>query len=165
MRKVYLDTVSTNRCIGVLLEDAEIVLAGAPIYAMPVNLKNSEYQRFAEEYDIHFIFRDAVPQVDFYTVPLVEIFAADSFGGYFGSVGHQVDLQENIPICYIDADKNCYLVAETGNEFLKNAHCWKKTLKPISDIEFFESFEAARNKYEFFDVAKFEQELADMEST
>ena len=100
-----------------------------------------------------------VPNIDFYTVPMVDIFAADSAGGYIGSVGQATDLQRDIPICYIDADKRCYLIAENGEDFLKKVKQWKEQLIPYSDIEFFESFEAARERYEFLDRGKLEQEL------
>ena len=77
MRKVYLDTTQADMCNSVYVNDAEVVLAGASVNAMSVKHKNSEYQKFAEEYDIHFIFADDVPKVDFYTVPMVDIFAVD----------------------------------------------------------------------------------------
>ena len=106
MRKVYLDTTQANMCISIYVNDAEVVQAGASVNVMSVKHKNSEYQKYAEEYDIHFIFADDVPKVDFYTVPMVDIFAVDSAGGYIGSVGQSADLEADIPICYIDAEKN-----------------------------------------------------------
>lgn len=162
MRKVYLDTTKANMCISVYVNDAEVVLAGTPVNSMSVKHKNSEYQRFAEEYDIHFVFEDNVPKIDFYTVPMVEIFAVDSVGGYIGSVGQSTDLQEDIPICYIDVDKRFYLIAENGKEFLKNVHEWKKHLTPNNDIEFFESLKKAQEKYDFLDRVELEQELMDV---
>ena len=98
MRKVYLDRTQMKTCTGIFLKDAEVILTGTTVYAMPVKDKNEEYQRFAKEYDIHFIFEDDVPAVDFYTVPMVEIFALDSAGGYIGSVGQPADLEQDIPI-------------------------------------------------------------------
>lgn len=160
--KVYLDTTQSNICIGVFANGAEVVLAGTTVNIMPVTQKNSEYQRFAEEYDIHFIFDDNIPEIDFYAVPMVEVFAVDSLGGYIGSLGQPTDLQENIPICYIDIDKNCYLIAENGKEFLKNAHQWKKHLTPCADIELFESLKEAQKNYEFLDRVKLEQELQNL---
>ena len=111
--------------------------------------KNEEYQRFAEEYDIHFIFEDHVPGIDFYTIPMVEIFALDNAGGYIGSVGQSVDLEQDIPICYIDKEKKCYLIATSGKEFLENVCQWKKNLVPYSEIEFLKSLEEAKEKFEF----------------
>lgn len=131
MRKVYLDTTQAEMCISVFVNDAEVILAGASVNAMSVKQKNSEYQRFA----------------------------IDSIGDYIGSIGQQTDLQEDIPICYIDADKNCYLIAENGKEFFKDVHQWREHLTLCIDIDFFKSFKAAREQYEFLDRVKLEQEL------
>lgn len=158
MRKVYLDTTQAETCIGVYVRDAEVLFAGTTVNAMSVKHKNNEYQRFAEEYDIQFIFNDDIPTIDFYTVPMVEIFAVDNEGGYIGSVGQPADLQKDIPICYIDKEKKCYLIAENGKDFLDNVHQWKERMTSYADIEFFETFEAAREKYEFMEVGGYEYE-------
>lgn len=163
MRKVYLDTTQADMCISVYVNDAEVVLAGAPVNAMSVKHKNSEYQKFAEKYDVHFIFADDVPKVDFYTVPMVDIFAVDSAGGYVGSVGQLTDLEADIPICYIDAEKRCYLIATNGNDFLSKVGNWKADLMPYNDIEFFDSLEMAQKKFEFLDRTQIEQELKNVE--
>ena len=163
MRKVYLDTTQADMCISVYLHDAEVVLAGASVNAMSVKHKNSEYQKFAEKYDVHFIFADDVPKVDFYTVPMVDIFAVDSAGGYVGSVGQLTDLEADIPVCYIDAEKRCYLIATNGNDFLSKVGNWKADLMPYNDIEFFDSLEMAKKKFEFLDRAQIEQELKNVE--
>lgn len=138
-------------------------MAGATVNAMSVKHKNNEYQKFAEEYDIHFIFVDNVPKVDFYTVPMVDIFAVDSAGGYIGSVGQPTDLEADIPICYIDIEKRCYLIAGNGKELLNKVHQWKEQLTPYTNIEFFESFEMAKEKHEFLDRVELEQELRNVE--
>ena len=148
-RVLYLDRTKMKTCTSVFLKDTEIISAGAIVYAMPIKDKNEEYQRFAEEYDIHFIFEDHVPGIDFYTIPMVEIFAVDSAGGYIGSVGQSVDLEQDIPVCYIDKEKKCYLIAVNGKEFLENVYQWKKNLVPYSEIEFLKSLEEAKEKFEF----------------
>ena len=163
MRKVYLDTTQADMCISVYVNDAEVVPAGASVNAMSVKHKNSEYQKFAEEYDIHFIFAYDVPNVDFYTVPMVDIFAVDSAGGYVGSVGQLTDLEADIPICYIDFEKRCYLIATNGRDFLSNVHQWKEKLTLCTSIELFDSFEMAQKKYEFLDRVAIEQELRNIE--
>jgi hypothetical protein len=161
MRKVYLDTTQSSMCISVYVKDAEVVLAGTTINSVSVRekKKNSEYQRFADEYDIHFIFDDNVPKLDFYTIPMVDIFATDSEGGYIGSLGQVTDLQENILICYIDKDKKCYLIADNGNDFIANASNWKSNMTEYTDIEFFNSLSTAQEKYEFLDRASIEEDL------
>ena len=155
MKKIYLDITKANSCTSVFLKDAEVIFAGTTVNAMSVKHKNSEYRRFDEEYGIRFIFEDNIPTVDFYTIPMVEIFAVDNTGGFIGSVGKSTDLQEDIPTCYIDAEKNCYLIAENGEELLKKVQRWKDEMTPYNAIEFFESLEAAQEKYEFLDRDKF----------
>ena len=157
MKKVYLDTTQSNMCMSVFVKDAEVVLAGTTINAMSIKHKNDEYKRFAEEYDIHFIFEDDVPKVDFYTIPMVDIFAVDSFGGYIGSIGQHADLQQDIPICYVDSEKNCYLIAKNGAEFLSKVQHRKEQMKLYTEIEFFDSYEMARKKYEFLDSREFNE--------
>ena len=152
MKKVYLDTTQSNMCMSVFVKDAEVVLAGTTINAMSIKHKNDEYKRFAEEYDIHFIFEDDVPKVDFYTIPMVDIFAVDSFGGYIGSIGQRADLQQDIPICYVDCEKKCYLIAENGAEFLSGVQHWKDQMIPYNEIEFFDSYEMAQEKISFWIV-------------
>ena len=164
MRKVYLDTTQADMCITVFVNDAEVVLTGTSVNAMSVKHKNSEYIRFAEEYDIQFIFADNVPKVDFYSVPMVDVFAIDSVGGYLGSIGHFTDFEQDIPICYVDADKNCYLIAKSGAEFLSKVKHWKEQLIPYTDIEFLDSYEIAQHKYEFLDRLGIENELKNVEN-
>lgn len=85
---------------------------------------------------------------------MIEIFATDSMGGYIGSLGQVTDLQGDIPVCYISADKKCYLAAANGREWLKNIGWWRQELTLFKEIEFFESFEAALEKKEFLDIAE-----------
>jgi len=165
MRKVYLDTTQADMCISVYVNDAEVVLAGTTVNSMSVKHKNSEYQRFAEEYDIHFIFEDNIPKINFYTVPMVDIFAVDSAGGYIGSVGQSTDLQKDIQICYINGDKKCFLIAERGKDFIDNVHQWKEQLTPYTNVEFFETLEVAQEKYEFINRVELEQELRNVKNT
>ena len=151
MRKVYFDAAQANMCVSVFVSGAEAIPAGTTVNAMPIKHKNKEYQRFAEEYDIRFIFEDHVSKTDFCTIPLVEIFAVDSAGGYIGSVGQPADFESDAPICYIDAGHKCFLIASNGKDFLENIGNWKARLKPYHDIEFFDSLETARKKYTFIE--------------
>jgi len=61
MRKVYLDRTEIIGAIGVSLEDTEVILAGTTIFPMSVHDKNEEYEKYASDYDIQFIFDDDIP--------------------------------------------------------------------------------------------------------
>lgn len=158
MKKIYLDVTEIDGCIGVFMKDTEIVYAGTTIYSMSTRQKNAEYQRYADEYDIHFIFDDNIPKIDFYTIPQVDILATDSKGGYIGTIGQTSDLESDAPICYIDKEKHSYLIAQNGKEFLKNALTWEKILEPYDGVTFYHSKEDAMKENEFINIDEFKTE-------
>lgn len=153
MRKVYFDkTILKNACISVYVRDAEVIAAGTTVYSMSVKEKNAEYQKFAEEYGIYFIFDDKPPKIDFYTVPQVDIFATDGNGGLFGTIGGITDWDADIPICYMDQSRTCFLAAENGNAFLAAAGSWREHLRPYAGIIFYRSKEEAKQQLEFIEL-------------
>lgn len=157
MRKVYLDKTEINDCLGVFFKDAEVISAGATIYSMSTKDKNEAYQRYADDYDIHFIFDDNIPVLTFYTVPQVDILARDSEGGLIGTVGQRSDLESDAPICYINNHLECFLIAKTGKDFLKIANSWKHHLEPYNNIVFYSSRAEAKKKLEFIEIPKLEK--------
>ena len=154
MNKIYVDVTQfhTQDGLGIFVEGYQPVLAGTSVSAMDLEDYNDEYKRFADEFDIHFIFEDNIPQIDFYTVPMVEIFAKDSHGGYIGSLGESVNLYKDIPICYIDKNKQTYIIAKTGKEFLDDVSHWKDNFVLYEDIEIFDSLQAAKSQYNFLNI-------------
>lgn len=158
--KKYLDTNKENGCIGVIGSDdegkpIEIILSGTTIYSMPIKYKN-EYTDLESRKKIHFIFDDFIPQIDFYTVPLIDIFAKDNHGGFFGTLGTTIDLDDTKAlICYIDKDKNVFKVADCLREFIfefdnVNEDLWFK--QPMEGITFFNSLEEAKQQFDFIDI-------------
>lgn len=154
MSKVYLDTteLQLSGISFVGIEDTEIILAGTIINSMDINEKNDEYQRYADDYDIQFIFDDCIPSLRFYTVPLVDIVAKDSDGGFIGSLGKQFDLESDSPICYINKELECFIVSKNITEFLENVESWKKNLMLYDKITFYTSKGEAESKLEFFNL-------------
>ena len=59
-------------------------------------------------------------KLSFYTVPQVDVFATDSEGGLIGTVGSFTDLQSDLPICYINKNKECFLVANKWERVFRN---------------------------------------------
>lgn len=152
MRKVYYDkTAPENACISVYMKDAEVIAAGTTIYSMSIKEKNAEYQKFAEEYGIYFIFDDKLPKIDFYTVPHVDVFATDGNGGLFGTIGSITDLYADVPICYMDHKHTCFLAAENGNAFLAAAGSWREHLRPYEGIILYRSKEEAMQQLDFIE--------------
>lgn len=152
MKKLYMDVTERNECIVVIVEGVEIIHAGTTISSMSVKEKNSKYERYADEYDVHFIFDDAIPRIGFYTVPQVDIFATDSHGGFIGTVGQTSDLQSGAPICYIDNSLDCYLIAENARDFINGISKWRNRLKKYNGITFFSSKTEAEKAVEFLDL-------------
>ena len=151
MKKLYLDENEAHDCMSIFIKDAEIIRAGTTIYAMSVKDKNTEYERYAKEYDIHFIFDDDIPPIDFYTIPQVDIMAIDSQGGFIGTIGQMTDFESDAQICYIDNDHNCYLIAENAKDFFKYAPMWKSRLKEYNGVMFYNSISDAKKAVEFVD--------------
>ena len=127
-----------NGAVGVLIADEkgkqkEIVFTGKIISTMSIKEKNEKvYQILAEEYDVCFIFDDNVPNIDFYPVPKLEIFAYDSFDGYFCSTSNDLNINEkDAPIYYVDKILNCYYLTSNLREFFELITynpLWKKEL-------------------------------------
>ena len=76
MERVYIDMSQVDgSCVGVFVSGKEVVPVGTTAYSMPVEDRDEEYQRYADEYDIHFIFDDRMVNIDFFTVPWIDIMA------------------------------------------------------------------------------------------
>ncbi|MBT2641900.1 hypothetical protein J7I80_06665 [Bacillus sp. ISL-41] len=152
MRKVYLDRTELIGAINVNLKDIEVIPAGTTIFPMSAHDKNKEYQKFANDYDLQFIFDDDIPHLKFYTVPYVDIMAKDSKGGFIGTVGQQSDLKSDAPICYINRHLECLIITENGEDFLSNIGTWQDNLKPYDKITVYRSKAEAEMELEFIDL-------------
>ena len=153
MNKVYLDVTKRENCpaICICIKDTEVITSGSTVYHMDSNDKNETYQQYADEYDIHFIFDDII-KLSFYTVPQVDVFATDSEGGLIGTVGSFTDLQSDLPICYINKNKECFLIANNEREFLEITKGWKNNLKPYNEVIFYESKLEAEKELRFINI-------------
>ena len=154
MRKVYLDRTELTGAINVFLKGTEIILAGTTIFSMSVHDRKEEYQKYANDYDIQFIFDDSIPHLEFYTVPYVDIMAIDSKGGFIGTVGQQCDLESDAPICYINRDLECLIISENGKDFLSNIESWQDNLKPNDKITVYRSKAEAETYLEFINLSE-----------
>ena len=154
MNKLYLDVSKRENypAISIGIKDTEVITSGSTVYHMDSNDKNETYQQYADEYDIHFIFYDDTIKLSFYTVPQVDVFATDSEGGLIGTVGSFTDLQSDLPICYINKNKECFLIANSGKEFLERTENWKNNLKPYNEVVFYESKLEAEKELRFINI-------------
>lgn len=157
MKIKYLDETTLQFRYAIFVNDAQLISAGATVYAMPVSDKNREYERYAAQYDLHFIFEDKVPHIDFYPVPHMDIFATDSHGGYIATIGQTSDMDSEAPICYIDKNRKCFLLAAHFRELLEHAGNWKTKLQPYDGIVFYPSKQAAERELEFVDLEELKE--------
>lgn len=152
MEILYFDFSESSEAIGIIKENALVLPAGASVYAMPLKDKNGAYKRIETDCDVHFIFEDNVPEIDFYAVPFINIFAHDSSAGMLASVGGIADFESDQKIIYISSDRSIYLAADNGQEFLKNIAFWKENLKPFLSVELFPDINKAKERYSFIDL-------------
>lgn len=134
---------------------SRVIPAGTTVYAMAIQDKNAEYQKYADECDIHFIFEDNFPIIDFYTVPWVDVFATDSLGGLLGTVGNRTDLDAAAPICHIDKTGTCSLVADNLRNLLQLlvlGQKWKTIMTHYDSVVFYKSREDAQQALDFLSL-------------
>lgn len=151
MNTMYLD-MTENSCTSVFIKDTKIAPAGTTIYSMPVKDKNDEYDLLADKYDIHFIFDDNIPIIDFYSIPRIDIMATDSSGGFIGTLGELSNLNGDAKICYIDAAKKCFVIALNFRDLMNNLSDWKEKAIPCEEINLFASKDEAMKSYKFVDL-------------
>lgn len=154
MKKIYVDISQLDKAIGLFVnnEEIELIPTGSNISIMPIEDQNEEYQQYAHDYDIHFIFDDDRPKIDFYSVPYMDIIARDSDGGYIGTLGQTCDLRNEAPICYINKDRKCYFIALNKQDFLEKISHWKTCLKPFEDIKIYKSKDEAMKHFPLMEI-------------
>ena len=154
----YMDMTKADGCFGVIPENGEtIVFTGVSINSMPLSVKRKEgevYADFAKKYGIHFIFDDDIPNIDFYSVPRLDIGAKDDAGGFIASVTEPFSLSDPIRLVYISPDRQCYLITQDATEFLSIVSEWRDRLIPFDGVTLYASKEKAKQEYEIIDFEK-----------
>jgi len=157
--KRYIDATKCG-CIAIFAKDEEgnpieIVQAGTTIYSMSIK-DRKDYLMIEEESGVFFFYDDCIPQVDFYAVPRIDIFARDNQAGYFGTIGSMSDLEDlKSIICYIDKNRNVFKVANCMREFIFPTETIRERIehmKPISGITLCSSMKEAKEIYEFLNI-------------
>lgn len=157
MKRLYIDLTSLREAVAFFTSepDTEIVPAGTTVYSMSAKDRNAVYQMYADRYGLHFIFDDSLPEVDFYTVPHVELFASDRRGGLLGTILGSPDLEEERPVCYISPERKLYRAAGSLAELLelaKGPGGWKSNLKEEHSVSLYASREQAARQLDFYSL-------------
>lgn len=108
----------------------DIIYAGKFVLPMPIS-DRAEISLFSDEYDVCFIFDDNIPNLQFYPVPQLFIFAIDSFGGCFASTNIEMNIEKTAPIYYIEKNFKAHYLSPSLKKFLELVvfnPLWKKEL-------------------------------------
>ena len=68
-------------------------------------------------------------------------------------------LESDYSIGYIDKNKDCFIIASCGKEFLENVSNWKENLKEYDGIKLYKSREDAQSELVFIDIPKIDMEM------
>lgn len=145
-KTIYFDMSDSDGPTAVFSTEAEFIPAGTVVNAMPIRHRQEVFRRFSEALDIQFIFEDKIPWVDFYSVPYMEVIAFDSEGGWIGTLG------QDMPVVYVDADKECWKIADNIQLFLSVKPGWKREMTAFDGLKIYPSIEAAKEELEFADI-------------
>lgn len=159
MKKFYVDKTAEKECRGYFMKDCELIWAGSTVASASVSERErhrEEYERFAREYDVHFLFDDDAVQMEFYTVPWTEVFARDSLGGFLAILNG--DAQSEGTVCLISADRKCFFVAENIRAFVEKTDGWQENLKLMKRVKVFESMEDAEKEFSFLKITEMEKD-------
>ena len=153
MKTVYYDMNDiTAGAVGIFLRDARVMPAGVTICAMPVQEKGEAgYAEFASK-DVHFIFEDEQPEIDFYALPRLDVFARTA-NGLLATLGESSDVEGEAPIVLIDAQKNVFRAARNMMDLLTSTN-WKDGVAPETEVRLYDDRAAAEADAEFVGVRK-----------
>ncbi len=113
----------------------------------PAKYRKGAYTQQAQDSGVFFFFDDEGIEVELYTVPYMEVFARDDYGGYFtrrdgGDEG----------IYYIVAKRECFWFADSFQNFVELTAQWRKHLKNDRSVRVFASWEDAQREFEIVDL-------------
>lgn len=153
MRTVYYDMNDiTAGAVGVFLRDAKVMPAGVTLCVFPEQEKGEAgYAEFAQK-DVHFIFSDDVPEIDFYSLPRLDVFARTEMG-LLATLGESSDAEGEAPIVLIDGGKNVFRAAKNMMDLLTSTN-WKDGICEENEVKLYADRNAAMAENEFIAVGE-----------
>lgn len=155
MRTIYYDMNDiTAGAIGVFMRDTKVLPAGVTISSESAAARQDAtvmraFAQFARK-DVHFIFRDEEPEIDFYAVPRLDVFARTS-EGLLATLGESSDPEGGAPIVLIDREMNVRRAARNMMDLLTSTN-WKDGVGEERDVKLYSSREAAEAELEFIQI-------------
>ncbi|MBU3188392.1 hypothetical protein K9O30_03330 [Clostridium bowmanii] len=125
--KLLIDVEKTNNLSGYFIrsedgKEIKMIASGKMIIPVDGNeYKNKIYKLLEDNCDLIFCTTDKLRNFEFYPVPMLAIFAADSNGTYFGTIGGMGALgsDDDYPVGYINKEGKHGKIAGSFKEFLE----------------------------------------------
>ncbi|SDL05523.1 hypothetical protein [Natronincola ferrireducens] len=120
--KLLIDIEGKNQpAVYYFKPEVKVVFAGKNIVPLPENEKNLKiYKLLEDNCDLIFCTTQNLDDFQFYPVPCFWIFAVDSEGNCFGTIGDMGGMQdENCPVGYVNHEGMYGKIADNLKEFLE----------------------------------------------
>jgi hypothetical protein len=104
-------------------EAIELIPSGKIVMAVPRNEQDHKiYKLLASYCDLYFFMTDQLENFHYYPVPMMALFAVDSAGNHYGTIGGMGDIiDDQYPVGFISKDGQCVKIAESFKAFLELA--------------------------------------------
>lgn len=124
--RLLIDVEKTNNVAGYPIiskdgKEIQYVISGKLIVSVSENEhKNKIYNLLEENCDLLFCTTEKIDDFPFYPVPMLAIFAVDSKGTHFGTIGDMGGLgSDNYPVGYINQEGVYGKISSSFKEFLE----------------------------------------------
>lgn len=158
VKTVYWDMseLSPNSGVfGISSSEVNVVSAGTTLNVMSARERERmpQYGEIEERYGIFFFFRDRdVPELPFFAVPHLTLFARDGQGGWFGQSN-----QGEEEVYYITPEGEPFRVSSSMKEFARRllaGEDWRELWEPAQELALYPSKEAAARAVELVPLSE-----------
>lgn len=122
---------AAEKCAVIIKEDGKLINA-VPSGVIVINTPddNPIYSALELDFNIKFCRDMKREELPFYTVPMLAVFASDSYGNVFGTLGGLGDLaDDDYPVAMVTKDNRIFTVADCLRDFLSLAVCGKSDFR------------------------------------
>lgn len=158
MKTIYWDVSDMREKdgpIAIFSSKVNVVPAGTTFRVMSARERERtpQYGEIEERYGIFFFFRDRdVPELPFFAVPHLTLFARDREGGWFGTSN-----QGEEEVYYITPEGEPFRVSSSMKEFARRllaGEDWREMWEPAQELTLYPSKEAAAQAVELVPLSE-----------
>ena len=158
MKTIYWDVSDMREKdgpIAIFSSKVNVVSAGTTFHVMSAREreKTPQYGEIEERYGIFFFFSDRdEPELPFFAVPHLELFARDREGGWFGTSN-----QGEEEVYYITPEGEPFRVSSSMKEFARRllaGEDWRELWEPAQELALYPSKEAAAQAVELVPLSE-----------